>query len=891
MRSKIIRKCAGLPMAAKALGSLFRKTTEKSQRQTILDSNIWSEEGHVLPVLKLSYFHLPYHLRYIFAYCSIFPKDYEFKEKEVILLWMAQGFIIPKNQKESMEVTGHHYFLDLLSMSLFEKSPSNKKRYVMHDLVHDMSQWASRDTCRCIMDTEDSHENLTSVRHLTLHKSVTEQPFSINQTLVSQFRTFICRMREYLNGVNLEFQDFILRFRCIRSLRLASETVEGLPECIGDLKHLRYLDLEFTKISELPESIYKLCNLQTLFLGLCRNLRNVRNIRYLVNLRHLRFHQTLWKVMPVGTITKLTDLQTMGKMYLGDDHGDGSIIRALKFINHLQGKLKVIGLQNVKKVEDARAAQLSKKEGLEQLRLKWSGDGHDEIDDNTKSGVLEELKPSSNIKECELDGFMGSTLPSWLGNPSLKNMVDIKLVNCEKCERLPPLGQLFSLKKLWVKGMKVWVGWLQGSKEKFPSLEELIIEQCQSFEGNLPSALPSLKILRIEQCPQASVLLPTSRFLEELKIVNCGAVLPSTGKKATVNSSKRLWFEEIKSGNIDLVVGSSCLDELHITKCDSLVTINKIPAIVGSVRIDECEKLEWVEFDELSTSVATVNDDNFFQSIMIFRCNCIVAVGNIPLTVKRLCICYCDVLESVTCSGKWNLFHSSKAVTFGEGGRLQLSHLNFLDISCCPKFKSLPQDILLPSIEHMRFIDNENQEGFPEQMHCFTSLEVLWIWHCHKIHKFPKGGLPRSLTKVYIRNVKIKEGGIGEWGLDLLPHLQRLRLQEIGDSVECIIGRDMDDDDKDKASHSHSTLYLSSTSLFEFLLIGFKNLKSINCSSFPNLTYLRIENCPSLESLDPNNHLPSKLEDVLILNCPLTHQQCKPCYYGPIKFRINGGWR
>ncbi|XP_048494295.1 putative disease resistance protein RGA3 [Beta vulgaris subsp. vulgaris] len=40
MRGDIVRKCNGLPLAAKALGGLFRTTVEKSRRQWILDSNI-----------------------------------------------------------------------------------------------------------------------------------------------------------------------------------------------------------------------------------------------------------------------------------------------------------------------------------------------------------------------------------------------------------------------------------------------------------------------------------------------------------------------------------------------------------------------------------------------------------------------------------------------------------------------------------------------------------------------------------------------------------------------------------------------------------------------------------------------------------------------------------
>ena len=107
---KIVMKCAGLPLAAKALGCLLHSKVEAEEWDRILNSTIWDlpdndESGcsGILPALYLSYYHLPSHLKQCFAYCSIFPKGHKFEKEKLVLLWMAEGFLEHPNIKNSME--------------------------------------------------------------------------------------------------------------------------------------------------------------------------------------------------------------------------------------------------------------------------------------------------------------------------------------------------------------------------------------------------------------------------------------------------------------------------------------------------------------------------------------------------------------------------------------------------------------------------------------------------------------------------------------------------------------------------------------------------------------------------------------------------------------------
>jgi hypothetical protein len=99
---KIIKKCGGLPLAVKTIGALLRSKPDVHEWDKILTSELWDlsidEIGNILPALRLSYKYLPSHLKRCFAYNSIFPKDYAFKKDQLIMLWMAEGFLQqPKN--------------------------------------------------------------------------------------------------------------------------------------------------------------------------------------------------------------------------------------------------------------------------------------------------------------------------------------------------------------------------------------------------------------------------------------------------------------------------------------------------------------------------------------------------------------------------------------------------------------------------------------------------------------------------------------------------------------------------------------------------------------------------------------------------------------------------
>ncbi|KAK6233546.1 hypothetical protein QUC31_005952 [Theobroma cacao] len=112
---KMAEKCRGLPLAAKTIGGLLRNEVGLVVWKDILENEVWKEEGcNIIPALRLSYHHLPPHLKPCFAYCAIIPKDYEFSKTEIVRLWMAEGFLRVKAVKQNEDL-GQEIFQELVS--------------------------------------------------------------------------------------------------------------------------------------------------------------------------------------------------------------------------------------------------------------------------------------------------------------------------------------------------------------------------------------------------------------------------------------------------------------------------------------------------------------------------------------------------------------------------------------------------------------------------------------------------------------------------------------------------------------------------------------------------------------------------------------------------------
>ncbi|XVF79164.1 hypothetical protein PTKIN_Ptkin14bG0198000 [Pterospermum kingtungense] len=559
----IVKRCNGLPLAAKAIGGLLCNHLEYGVWKDISESGIWDlpeQQCGVIPALLLTYHHLPPYLKRCFAYCSLLPKYYEFEE-EVILLWKAEGFLQASSNTQ-VKGLGSQYFQDLLSR--------DKSRFVMHVLINDLAQLVAGEICfkfegNIHVKTSECTRHLSYVRGL--YDGVKKFEAFNRMKRLRTFLPFMLPKDDVCFITNTVLFDLLPKLRCSRVLSMKGYYINLLPDIFENLVHLHFLDFSYTVIESLPDSICTLYNLETLLLRECWMEKLPFQIELLVNLNHLDIRGTRMKGMP-SEIGKLTNLQRLSNFFLGAD--DGHHIQEMKNLSHLKGDLSLSGLENIVKAQDAGDAKLIDKSGLDGLRLKWSPNFSDNGRDKAvEEEVLNMLEPHRDLKELVIENYGGTKFPKWVADSSLQNFLSLDLNNCRNCKFLPPVGKLPLLKDLSIRGMHdlnknqsnafaslerlcfedmpQWKDWdlneVDEQVSKVPLLREFCIRNCPQLLGRFPDSLYSLEKLVIRGCTQLAVSISNLPLLYDLEINECAelvlrddAVFPSLRKVSLSNS-------------------------------------------------------------------------------------------------------------------------------------------------------------------------------------------------------------------------------------------------------------------------------------------------------------------------------------------------------------------
>nr|XP_048330896.1 putative disease resistance RPP13-like protein 1 [Ziziphus jujuba var. spinosa] len=677
---QIVIKCKGLPLAVKSLGSLLRNQLNPDEWEKILQSDMWElpkEKNSILPALWLSYHYLPSHLKRCFAYCSVFPKNHEIDKEDLIKLWMAEDLLKAQKDKRIEEV-GEESIKDLVSRSLFrqvlrepwyEKSPIC---YTMHDLVHDLATFVAGEFCLSL-DVNNSNKFLNKVRHLS-QENEKEHKYDLKRYeylfRAKCLRTFFFPLQCY-GGIQLQLQNLVAikllpTLTCLRVLSLNGSSITELPDSIGNLKLLRYLNLSKTRIKEMPIFLCALYNLQTLILSHCGQLKLLpTDIGRLINLRHLDITDTGLERMPLE-IGNLKDLQTLTEFIVGKD--SGSTLKSLRDLQHLRGKLCFSELNNIVNVEDILVANLKDKKYLTQLEFWW--DYFDDIDNyQMHSRVLNGLETHRSLKLLKIENYRGQQFPKWVGDPSFCNLEKIRLGGCEECSILPPLGQLPFLKHLMIEGFDelVTIG------DEFYCITGGSLAMARPF-----GCLEILEFYNLQKWEEWS-------FVDQVE-----------GRDAFPNLKK-------------LVLGC----------CPNLTAHICLPNTIQEVSIRKCRKLELLGMQQLFGNLGKLHIEESCDTVNS------IAIDYLPV-LEELTLESCENLESLTCSGQpqppallsltsFELKGCTKFVSFHQGG-LPAPNLKYFCIADCINLRSLPQHMhtLLPSLQSLSLANCPELESFPE---------------------------------------------------------------------------------------------------------------------------------------------------------------------------------
>ncbi|GLT90734.1 hypothetical protein SLE2022_086520 [Rubroshorea leprosula] len=850
---EIVKKCKGLPLAITTIGGLLREDQLNPNKwRKVLNSEICkvSEEiGGVLPALRLSYHHLPSHLKQCFAFCAIFPNDFELDEDDLVLLWMAQGFLRQHQQidgMKEMKSMGHQYFRDLLLRSFFQRSRSNSSLFVMHDLVIELARDVASETC-CRLDISVD-KKLEITRHFSFFpgRYDTYQRFEMMEKMKS-LRTFLpslslpCLLtgRFGLNFLSNKVMHYLFsNLRCLRVLSFNGYRIKKIPDSIGDLKLLCYINLSSAQIESLPDSVSFLVYLQTLILRYCDKLTQLpEGIVNLVDLVHLDIVGT-WSLKEFKGVTV--------RNWQADKSFDSVPFyywrwvetRRVENLKQLQGDLRISKLHKVSDFRDASEANLHEIEGLDNLILQWNGGFQTSRNVSNEDKVLCQLKPHCNLKRFTIYHFGGLKFPSWIGDPSFSELEYLELCGCQNITLLPSLGQLPSLKELIIRGMPEFTG-DNSFSGSFSSLEKLTLEDCPKLIGKLPSHLPLLKILRILDCPQLSYSLLSLPSLRELEIRGCNEVVLRNMMDVTCLTSLIITrISKLAYLPKSITQFLTAVETIDIDQCNELTCLWEDGASLASLKclsIQECHLL-----DCLPNGLHALTS---LKELSILECENFVRfpVTGLPLHLKKLELAHLVALESLP----------DGLMKIGDRGNNMLQ-LEELVIEGCKQLKSFPRDKLPSTLKRLKIEDCENLESLPEEV----NLEHLQINNLPSLKCFPSSKLPSALKRLKIRECK---------QLESLPD----RLLQ-----DCTQLEEMQIKDVENLRSLPIDFMYNLSGLVELELNsceGLESLPQMDLLSVPNLKTLKIQNLKNLKSLPNEMCNLTSLRCLIIWHCPSSH--------------------
>uniref|UniRef100_M8CGM7 Putative disease resistance protein RGA4 n=1 Tax=Aegilops tauschii TaxID=37682 RepID=M8CGM7_AEGTA len=120
----IANKLKGYPLAAKSVGALLKRDLDGGLWMSVLQSDEWKlQQGpdDIIPALKLSYIHMPFHLQRCLSYCSLFPKGNGFDRLDLVRIWISQGFVSSRSKR--MEETGYQSWIKIAGEMISRRPP------------------------------------------------------------------------------------------------------------------------------------------------------------------------------------------------------------------------------------------------------------------------------------------------------------------------------------------------------------------------------------------------------------------------------------------------------------------------------------------------------------------------------------------------------------------------------------------------------------------------------------------------------------------------------------------------------------------------------------------------------------------------------------------------
>ncbi|XP_047339518.1 putative disease resistance protein RGA3 [Impatiens glandulifera] len=754
---EIAKKCKGVPLLANALGSQLGFKGDAKEWCRIRDSEIWdisqNEEFDVLPILRLSYYDLPYHLRRCFVFCAIFPKDTEIKKERLIQLWMAHG-LIPTVKNQDVEDVGNTIWKELCWRSFFQDVKEKNSRYgiyetcKMHDFMHDLAESFMKDECYTIDANNSSDGLIREIRHVRVMVDELDKTSVCSLKKMEGLQSIMLNVNNY-KSIRNKFLSVLNELPSLRVLEVNCNFMHYLDlRYLGHLKHLRYLDVSKSGKTTLPNSICNLLNLQTLNLIDCDNLRHLpSNTKDLINLQHLYLDGCdKLKYMPSG-MGQLKHLKTLSLFVIGKKKRDFQLDE-LKELN-IGGSLKIKNLERVSDASIIKGISMAKNTSISRLELEWSSDDDDNYNE-TKSTRHEKIGEALEVstgrmKILKMSGYKGVNLPKWVekSSPSL-NANDNEMIAMFPFLEELSISEMMNLREL--------VSPTILSPGAFPNLCKMVIRRCPKL-GRLPPHLKALKVVCVwGECSDELInSIWNLNGLTGLYLYKLNNDVEHIFTVNNINGIEVVLFPLLKELVINTMMN---LRELVSPSCWS---IGAFPNLC-KLEISHCPKLGALPVQLLKAlkdvSVLGECSEELFYSI-----------SNLS-ALTHLSICCMDKKIILFPDAKVLMFDDSSS-TLGDNNEAQLGvrstfqSLQSLRIWSCSKLRRLFDEGMIMEEETLKISGSENQQNYHLQRQTertrgiINSLTELDIYNCPElmisVEEFGNLNINNSLQRLNIK--------------------------------------------------------------------------------------------------------------------------------------------